>query len=264
MQIKVGVKKMIKNCIIYKYTDEFKNTWNVDKKRFGQSNLEKCLLKAEGSTKKRIKALAELAKNEKLSLDEETKNYYVVNLSSEFRAQKFMASGNIVPPFIQVKFNTWLRKKSSWVISFDAGRKLSGVAMALLSYGTTGNPSSIEHIKMEKQEFLKLKDWLLSEEQAVPGQIKRVTMYNTEYDSVKFKQITLNSPQLEMSKLFNRLLDSALAISNLSFTTPLLESTSRPLSCKVTHWGGITIYTPHLLDSEISELIGIFERLYTK
>lgn len=253
---------MIKNCIIYKYTDEIKENWKVDKRKFGQSTLEKCLLTAEGFTKKRIKALAGLAKNEKLSLGEETKKHYIANLSSEFRAQKFMAAGNLVPPFIPVNFEIWLRKKSSWVISFNAGRKLSGVAMALLSYATTGNPSSIEHIKMEKEDFLKLKDWLLSENHDVPGQIKRITMYNIEYDSVRFKQIVLNSPQLSTSKLFNQLMDSALAISNLSFITPPLQSTSRPLSCKITHWGGITIYTPDLLDSELSELIAIFEELY--
>jgi hypothetical protein len=255
---------MIKNCIIYKYSDEFKDGWDVDKRRFSQSTLGKCLQKAEGFTRRTIESFKELSKNEKLSLEKNTKSHYVANLSCEFRAQKFIAAGEIIPPFIPVNFDIWLRKKSSWVISFDAGRKLSGVAIALLSYATTGNPSSIKHIKLEKGDFLQLKNQLLSEDHEISGQIKRITMHNTKYDSVKFKQIVLSAPQLEESKLFNRLTDSALGISNLSFTTPPIKSTSRSLNCKINRWGGIAIYTPNLLDSEISELITILEGLYAK
>jgi hypothetical protein len=89
-------------------------------------------------------------------------------------------------------------------------------------------------------------------------------MHDIMENSVKFKQVVLNSPQLEISKLFNRLLNSAQAIANLSFTTPPLKSTSRSLSCRINHWGCVTIYTPDLLDSELSELISIFEMLYVK
>jgi len=58
-----------------------------------------------------------------------------------------------------------------------------------------------------------------------------------------------------------RLLDSASAIANLAFTTPPLSSTSRSLTCRINYWGGLTIYTPNLLDSEIAELIEIFEEI---
>ena len=264
MQIQDGVVRMIKNCIIYKYSEKFRNVWYVDKKRFRQSTLVKCLQQAERFAKKRIQSFNELSKNEKLSLAKDTKSHYVANLSCEFRAQTFIAAGQIIPPFIPVNFNIWLRKKSSWVISFDAGRKLSGVAVALLSYATTDNPSCIEHIKSEKEDFLQLKNWLLSKDHEIPGQINRITIHNIKYDSVRFKQIVLNAPQLEKSKLFKRLTDSALGISDLSFTTPPIKSTSRSLNCKINRWGGITIYTPDLLDSELSELIAILEGLYEK
>jgi len=58
-----------------------------------------------------------------------------------------------------------------------------------------------------------------------------------------------------------RLLDSASAIANLSFITPSLNSTKRSLSCRINYWGRLTIYTPNLLDSEIGELIEIFEEI---
>ncbi len=247
---------MIKNCIIYKYGDEFINRWKIDKNSIAQSSLESCLKVAKGFTKKKIEALIELAKNESLLIESETKKHYEFTTLCEFKVPKLLASG--VSPFVPVNFKIWLRKDSSKVITFDAGRKLSGVGIALLSFTTTGNPSSIEHIRIEKNDFLKLKDWILSDKK---GQIKRITMHNIEKDDVKFKQVVLSSNQLEFSSLFNDLLNKASAIANLSFTTPLLETTNRQLSCRVNYWGGLTIYTPNLLDSELSELIEVFEKL---
>lgn len=251
---------MIKNCIIFQYSNKIKNAWNVDKDRFAQSTLEDCLEKAQGFAKRRVKALMELTKNEKISLEEETKNHYIATFSCDFRTPKLIAASE-APPFVPVNFRIWLRKKSSLVVPFDAGRKLSGAAAALLSYATTGNPSSIDFMKLEKEDFLDLKDWILADSHSVPGQIKGITMHGVEENSVKFKKIILNSSQLEKSPLFNQLLDYASAIANMSFVTPPLESTNRPLSCRINYWGGLAIYTSHLLDSELSELIGILEKL---
>ena len=256
MQIQVGVIRMIKNCIIYKYGHEFINKWEIVKNSITQSSLESCSKAAKGFTKKRIEALIELAKSEKLLIEEETQKHHEFTISCEFKVPKLLASG--ISPFVPVNFKIWLRKDSSVVVTFDAGRRLSGVGTTLLSYATTGDPSSIKHIRLEKDAFLRLKDWILSDEE---GQIKRITMHNIEKDEVKFKQIVLSSNQLESSSLFNDLLDKTSAIANLSFTTPLLETTSRPLSCRVNYWGGLTIYTPNLLDSELSELIEVLEKL---
>lgn len=240
--------------------NESKDTWKIDANKFSKSTLKQCLQVAHGFSRKKIEALKELTRNERISLKEETKSHYIAAFSCKFRVPKLIATG-LSPPFVPVNFNIWLRKKSSWVVSFDAGRKLSGAAITLLSHATIGNPSSIESIRLEKEDFLGLKDWVLAESHTVPGQIKRITMHDIVENSVKFKQIVLNSPGLEISKLFNRLLNSASAIANLSFTTPPLKSTSRSLSCRINHWGCVTIYTPNLLDSELSELISIFERL---
>ncbi|MBT9168036.1 MAG: hypothetical protein DDT19_01381 [Syntrophomonadaceae bacterium] len=254
---------MIKNCIIFKYSDKFKDNWNIVKNKFSQSTLKRSLEEAQGFAKPRINALAGLARNEKIRLKEERPSLYVATFSCEFRTPKLIAAG-VSPPFVPVSFRIWLRKRTSWVISFDAGRKLSGAAITLLSYATTGNPSSIEGIRLEKGDFLKLKDWLLADGHSIPGQIKRITMHDIEEEPIKFKQIVLNSSRLEISTLFNHLLNSASAIANLTFSTPPLKSGSRSLTCKINYWGCITIYTPDLLDSEVSELIEIFEDLFGK
>lgn len=251
---------MIKNCIIYKYSDEFVNAWKIDRNRFSDNNLQKCLETASGFTRRRVEALMKLVRNEELSLEEETRSHYVITYSCEFRAPKLTAAGS-PPPFVPVSFKIWLRKNSPFVISFDAGRKLSGGAIALLSHITTGAPSSIEHIKLEKENFLKLKDWILVDSHVAKGEIRHVSMRDVEGDTIKFKQIVLNAPRLQDSPLFNRFLDSASAISSLSFTTPPLDSTSRSLSCRINHWGSLTVYTPDLLDSEIAELMRLLEKV---
>jgi len=248
---------MIKNCIIYRYRGKFIDKWKVDKNLIAKSNLEECLNSSQGFEEKRMKALIELAKNEKLALSGDAEKYQELDVSCEFRMPKLLASG--ISPFVPVDFKIWLRKKSSVVVTFNAGRKLSSVGISLLSYATTGKPSSIEHIRLEKNDFIKLKYQILSNGS---GQIKRITLQNIKHEGLKFKQILLSANQLENSNLFNNLLDSALGVANMSFITPPLESSDRPLSCRISYWGGLAIYTPNLLDSEISELIGIFEDLF--
>lgn len=252
---------MIKNCIIYRYSDdEFASVQKVDGNSFSGANLKRCFETVSGFAKRRIDGLMKLVRNEELSLIEETNSHYIVNYSCEFRTPKLTAAGS-PPPFVPVSFRTWLRKNSPFVISFDAGRKLSDGAMALLSYTTTASPSSIEHVKLEKENFLGLKEWILPGSYGNTGEIKHISMRDVEGDKVKFKQIVLNAPQLQDSPLFNQFLNSASAVASLSFATPPLDSTSRSLSCRINYWGSLTIYSPDLLDSEIAELVRALEKI---
>ena len=249
--------KMIKNCIIYRYTEKFKNKWEINNDKIEKSKLKDCFEKAVGFPKPKMKALAEIARNEKISLQEEREDYYVFDVLCEFRVPKLLAAG--VSPFVPVNYKIWLRRESSTIIVFDAGRKLAGVGIALLAYATTGDLSSIGYLKLNKPDFIRLKDWLLSNDPQ--GQIRRITLQNVEYQGIKFKQIVLSANQLENSNLFSELLNSTQVITNMSFITPPLSASNRTLSCRINYWGGLTIYTPNLLDSEILELIKIFEKL---
>lgn len=251
---------MIKNCIIYRYSEKFKNKWKIDKNKIEHSKLKDCLEKAKGLPKPKIRALTEIAQNEKISFEEERDEHYIFRVSCEFRTPKLLAAG--VSPFVPVNYKIWLRKKSPTIVTFDAGRKLSGVGILLLAYATTGDPSAIEYLKLDKYDFIRLKDWLLANEPQ--GQIRRITFQNIEYRNMKFKQIVLSANQLENSDLFLQLLDSSQVITNMSFTTPPLHASNRPFSCRINYWGGLTIYTPNLMDSEVSELIKIFEKLFQR
>jgi hypothetical protein len=151
----------------------------------------------------------------------------------------------------------WLRKDSSLVISFDAGRKLSSIGVTLLSYATTGDAKAISSAKIDMDAFQRLKKWTLS---SAEGHIKRIALSDVVSGKTRYKQVMLSSNQLESSALFDNLMESSSRVLSMSFTTPKLESTERSLNCRLTHWGGLTIFTPEILDSEMSELIEVMEK----
>lgn len=225
------------------------------------ATLEKCLPYASGFMKKKVEAFLGLVKNERISLDSETESHYTVRFSCEYQMPKLIAAGT-PPPFVPVSVEIWLRKENGIVISFDAGRKLSGSAIALLSYITTEDPSSIEQVRFGKEDFLRLMNWLLANTHPTPGEIKRITMHDIDEGGINFKQIVLNSPHLENSPLFNRLLESASVITNLGFVSPPLSPHSRHFTCRLNYWGALTIYTPNLLESEIFNLMKSLDILF--
>ncbi len=103
---------MIKNCIIFTYSDKYKNLWIVETDKIAEGALNGCWQQVEGFAKKRIEVLTKLVKNEKLSLEEERGDYYIFTFSGEFQARKFIATGSLPLPFIPVSFKIWLSKNS--------------------------------------------------------------------------------------------------------------------------------------------------------
>ena len=172
---------MIKNCIIYRYSEKFKDKWEIDKNKIEQSNLKECIEKATGLPKPKIKALTEIARNGKILLEEERDELYVFEVSCEFCVLKLLTAG--VSPFVPINYKIWLRKENSTVVTFDAGRRLSDVGITLLAYATAGDPSSIEHLKLDKSDFIKLKNWLLAND----GHTRRITFQKIEHKDMKFK-----------------------------------------------------------------------------
>ncbi|MHC4758558.1 MAG: hypothetical protein ACYTE8_07860 [Planctomycetota bacterium] len=254
---------MSKNCIVYRYGDAFAKKWKMSKSKIGQSSLKFCIDAARSLRKKeQLRKFIRDSENEKLSYKRDRRSHHVVDFSCEFRGPKYVAAGGYVPDLIPVKFDMWIRKRSSWVVIFDANRKLSNLATTLLSYGTTGDCSAIEKIRWEKKDFYKLKDWLLSKSHETQGHIERINLRMTKSsdESFSFKQVVLKAGLLEKSKQFKALTDSALEISDMSFTSPALESGTQ-ISCKIGRLGGIRTFG-HGSDSDFLELVSMLEKLY--
>jgi hypothetical protein len=256
MQMQEGAIEMSTNFINYKYMDKFVKKWEVKKGEINRSSLGLCLEAVSVAAQERVKRHFEGSRDCKLRYKKDSGSHYVVNFSCEFRGLKYVASGDrYTPPFIPVSFDMWIRAKSSWVILFDANRKLSRPAIALLSCATTGNPFAIRRVTWEKKDFMNLNRWLLSKRHKTPGRIERINLRKTD----GFTQVVLKAKQLEKLKLFEKLTSSASMISDLSFTTPPLETASG-LRCRMNHLGGIAV-SSYGSDSELCELFTVIERL---
>jgi hypothetical protein len=242
---------------IYKYSEKFKNTWKIDKEALIGNNFEKCLRNAEKNAKKKIEKLRTYVRNERLSLEEESSEHYLLTFSADFRPHEHVSTG-ITPSYEPVNFKIWLDRKSSIVISVGANRIQSKVGVALLSCATAGNPLSIESLRLEKENFLKLKDWVLS---TIKEQIKGITIYDVEYEGQKFEQISLRSNQLG-DLLSGNLLNSASSVKNLSFTVALKYTTTYTLNCRITPTGELRIYSPKKLqDIGLSKIIEVIKEI---
>ncbi len=222
---------------IYRYSEESKNSWDINKDAIIESNFEKDLQNADKNAKKKIERLKTYVKNEKISLEEENQRYYLLTFSAEFRLHEQLST-SVTPSFVPVNFKIWLERESSLVISIGANKIQSQAGIALLSYATTGNPFSIHNVSLEKKNFIKLKKWILSK---IKGQIKGITICDVEYEGGKIGQITLRSNQLENFPLSDNLLNSASKVKNLSFTIPPSTLRRHPLNCRITHTGEVRI-----------------------
>jgi hypothetical protein len=245
---------MIRNCVLYKVRSE-EPVEKIDSKAIQTVSLRECLKDVEGQAKKRIESLSKITRKEKLGLDEETSSHFKFSLSCEIRARRMVAAGDGLSPFVPVRVEAWLSKKQPYAVTFDAGRQLSSVAVSLMSKSVFGNLSAIENLKLANEAFFSLKDWLVKSDSKKRGEITRVTLQRVQADTAVFKQIVLSAPNLESIRLFKDLFPSAAAVSNMTFATPALRASNRPLLCKLTSWGGITVYTPTPLPSEFAELV---------
>jgi len=253
---------MIKNCIIYRIAEKYKSKLQVDKRALSAVTLKRCLEEAKGLIKPRLRALVQIAHEEKIELTDETDEYYQFQVYCEFRSRRLLATS--VTPFVPVSFRIWLRKKTPIVVVFNAGRKLASVGITLLAYATTGNPAAIESLKLDKSAFLRLISWL--KENAPDSQIKRITIKKIHYRGVLLRELTLNAEHLEETQLFSEIIGSIRqeiesVITSLSFLTPPLEVSRRRLSCRLNYWGCLTIYTADVSDLELLELIKTLEHI---
>lgn len=247
---------MMRNCILYQFAENHRKIWDVEPERIAKCNLIECSKKTKGVKKPKAIALSDIAKNEHLELVEENDDEYIFKSSCDFKTPKLLASG--MTPFVPTSHQIWVRKANSTVIAFDAGRKLAQVGLSLIGLAMDNAPSSITPIRIEKEKFLKFKDWLFSNEQQ--GEINRMTLGDIEYENLIFKQISLSAPQLCDSRIFKDLLNAATVIKDMSFKTPPLSSSERPISGRITNWGSVTLYTPDLLNVELKEIISILEK----
>lgn len=242
---------MMKNIVLFRIKKDRAQELHIDKNLAQDVVLKDCLSSSNPASKSKIEALMKIARNEELINFQENENFYSFNLSCEFKTPRLIASSGA--PYVSVNYPLWISKKGDWCITQDAGRKLSSIGIALLSHSVFSDPLAIEAAGTTKSGFQSIIEEVVRPSDG--GQIKRVSCQNVLYDKIEFKQMSLGANQLQESQLFKDTINFASRISNLTFTTPPLVASNRGLMLRLNDWGGMTIYTPEVLESEIVEIV---------
>jgi hypothetical protein len=176
----------------------------------------------------------------------------------EFSCEYYGPKPRVSPthPLMPAKFELWQCPESSLVISFDPPKKVSRVAVALLSLAAFGDPSLILPLKIYPSDFLKLKKRM----EEMKGTLTQVVLHKVSSSGVELRQIQLIGRRLERLPNLDGMLKGAEEISCLGFIIPGLGEGGRRFSFRVVEWGGGQIYSPaDPLPHEISEFLDIFE-----
>lgn len=245
---------MIRNCIAYRFDKVSWPTKNLKPTLKGLT-LSSITQLAPKADRRRLEGLTSFCRGERLTQLEGSRDFLLFEFKAEVEAPRLTASGQAEMPYVPAKFEVWVGRKAPWVLTFDAGRRLSSLATSLLGFALTESAASIRPVKLPKKVFEGIKDWATSGAVNGKGAISRVTLEGVQSGRASFKQIVLRADGLESSPVFHDFFEAANAVSNMTFFSPELKVTSRSICCKLSFWGGITLYSSQVLNSEIEELV---------
>jgi hypothetical protein len=153
----------------------------------------------------------------------------------------------------------WQMRNGSIVASLDAPKKLSKIIFTLLSYATQGDPLLIRPLRLMRQDYISLKDYILSKNgdlrQLILGELRDVPK-----ETAHIRQFRLSGSHLEKLVGFDDLLMRTKKIQLFGFGfKPTQEC--RELRFRLIDWGGGQLYSPpDPLDHEILEFLNIFNK----
>lgn len=196
----------------------------------------------------------EVVKQGSLKTTSDIGPYKVFEFSCEYYGPKPRVSPT--HPLMPAKFELWQCPERSLIISFDPPKKVSRVAVALLSLASFGDPSLILPLKLYPSDFLELKKRVGK----LDGTLSQLVLHNVSSSGVKLKQVQFIGHRLEKLPNLNEMLQRATEISCLGFIVPTFGEGGRKFSFRVVEWGGGQIYSPaDPLPHEISDFLDLFE-----
>ena len=143
---------------------------------------------------------------------------------------------------VSAEFTLWQIKESPLVTAFDIPRAVARIGVALVSMILYGNPFAIKPINITRKDFAKLKELI----QAKHGKLTRIHVKRRGI----FGKVELTASNIKVGLEeeypninFNELLRSASIIHSLGFSL-LPPVVKRPISFRITRWGGGQIYSP--------------------
>lgn len=195
----------------------------------------------------------EVVQNGKLKIIQELKPHKVFQFSCEYLKRLVAATK---PIFASLNFNLWQRKHGPLVVTFEAPKKASRVAVSLLSLVTYGDPFAISPIRLTVSDFRKLKKNILEKHS---GNLTQVILQNIRSEKGTIRRFLMTGSALEQFLNTDELLEDASKVSGMGFAIRSFYG-ERRFSFRIKDWGGGQIYSPaNPLDHEISGLLELFE-----
>lgn len=199
----------------------------------------------------------ELAKSGELKFVRDTEYLNKFTFSCNFQLPTPLAAKSV--RYTEIVSDLWQQKTGNFAISFNAPKKMSKVAIALLSLATFGDPFLIKTTLLSRVDFLKLNDYILS----MGGDLRQLIFWGIkgqDKSEAQIKQFRLSGTKLEKMPGFYELLNNASKIRLLGFGfKPSTES--REIRFRLIHWGGGQLYSPpDPLSHEIFEFLNLFDQ----
>lgn len=198
-----------------------------------------------------------VVKDGDLTLLRQTENLQVFNFSGQFQLPKPQAAEEVA--YVQMTFDIWQQRKGHFVASFKAPKKLSRVAIALLSLATHNDPFLISSVQITKGDFISLTDYILK----CGGDIRQYIFWNSRgrrTNEARVDQSRKSGLRLEENPDFKKDFKTFQKIRLLGYSfKPSLES--RDIRFRMIDWGGGQFYSPaDPFDHEILDFLELFEK----
>jgi len=197
----------------------------------------------------------ELVKDGDLTLLRQTENLQVFHFSGHFQLPRPQAADGVA--YVPMSFDIWQHRKGHFVASFKAPKKLSKVAIALLSLATLNDPLLIKSIQVTKSDFNSLTQYILKS----GGDIRQYIFWNNrnkQSNGERVDQSRKSGAHLELGEDYKKDLEFFKKIRMLGYSfKPSTET--RDIRFRMIDWGGGQFYSPaDPFDHEILEFLELF------
>lgn len=195
----------------------------------------------------------DFVRNGKLKLIQELKPHKAFNFSCQYLKRLVAATK---PIYADLSFDLWQRKHGPLVVTFEAPKKASRVAISLLSLVTYGDPFAISPITLTVSDFRKLKETILEDHS---GNLTQVILQNIRSKKGTIRRFLMTGSELEQFLNLDELLNDTSKVSGMGFAIRSFYG-ERRFSFRIKDWGGGQIYSPaNPFDHEISGLLELLE-----
>lgn len=211
---------------------------------------------------RRLEKLAEWAPDIGVSLPKRKPHRDALMIQTEVPGRKLVAAGQEPPPRQRVVVEVWIRRTSSWVIVFEAGRLLADLAAAFAIASISGDPRKTHGLTLEPTDFGTLETWVTNKKHPRPGRLVGIKLYETQWQNSQIERLELSAADLSLFPGFQSIRKAATAVGYLGFVPPT-DGPPAP-RCRISRTGWLTVYGEELADHAIDQVLLSLESVFLR